>query len=220
MSYLKFYTFSFDDAIMPLYFIGNGLTPSLPNSPTEWWEGLLEKNNVNFYDARRSKILLWIMIIPFIFLAAYVLFVAVTFVLTVIDDTFLSKDFKKNVTALDSFYDSPAGRDEQRRNDITYISKNLSELYAMNSSYPTLEQINDTKWLKMNTTTLNIHMTDPLGEPQFVAEPQANAYSYKVLPSNCTGTATLPCLSYTLTATPEVAPAGSDGFVVSKSQEQ
>lgn len=99
-------------------------------------------------------------------------------------------------------------RDAKRESDIKAIHGQLEAAFTITggSTYPTLAQLNDTTYRSTNMKGLD---GDALKDPQgtnntIVAAPAARVYAYTVLPANCDGTGgTVPCTSYTLTATKE-----------------
>ncbi len=90
-------------------------------------------------------------------------------------------------------------RDNERKANLQAFSTALEAYYSDNGLYPSLVNVQDANWIKVNLNTITIETTqDPL---------QGN-YVYSPSPTNCdNSTYSNECVSYTLTADLE-----DDGF--------
>lgn len=121
-------------------------------------------------------------------------------------------------------------RDSERQTDITYLRNQLEAYYAINASYPSLADLNNSTWREGNNFNAgdnDSYLQDPQGtEPRLADKPAAKVYAYVATPSGCASASTAngavrsvgnPCTSFTLTATFEDS---SKGQFVKKSLDQ
>jgi hypothetical protein len=91
-------------------------------------------------------------------------------------------------------------KDSKRKSDINVLRANIEAFYSDKGYYPTLANLNDANWRKVNMKSLDASaLKDPEGtQAKLAATPQVKAYSYQPAPVNCSADN---CSSYTLTAT-------------------
>jgi len=99
------------------------------------------------------------------------------------------------------------GRDKTRIADINTLNDQLTLYYVHFGRYPSLDNLNNTKWLANNMPDLKPSTTqDPSGHSLMVGSPQPKAFAYKALTfygkDGCDNFASY-CMSYTLIATLE-----------------
>lgn len=98
-------------------------------------------------------------------------------------------------------------RDTERQRDIKELHIELEAFYEQNQRYPTLDDLNDSKWRSEHMKGFDEEsFRDPLNDStKIAAKPAANSYAYTV--TSAKGTACddqkNPCTQYTLTATLE-----------------
>lgn len=111
-----------------------------------------------------------------------------------------------------------AARNTERQMDIKAIHGQLESFYSEKAYYPTLANLNDTKWRAANMKELDQgSFKDPSGTAAvLVAAPAKNTYSYRATNSKggaCTNQAGNECTKYTLTATFEGQVDGQSTYV-------
>lgn len=98
-------------------------------------------------------------------------------------------------------------RNTQRQNDITLLQGKLELYYTENGRYPTLADMNNINWLKINMSTLSLSLLqDPSSNSDsLVPQPTPHRYAYIVTASDDSpcDNVTKNCAEYTLTATLE-----------------
>ena len=98
-------------------------------------------------------------------------------------------------------------RDTERQRDIKELRVGLEAYYEQNQRYPTLADVNDSKWRAANLKGIEKEaLQDPLSDQTQLADKAAlGVYAYTV--TSAKGTACddqkNPCTQYTLTATLE-----------------
>lgn len=97
------------------------------------------------------------------------------------------------------------GRNTERTTDIKALHSSIENYYALNGSYPALDELDDDAWIQANLRGLDLEAArDPkgTGANDIVAAPADFRYSYAVTADGggaCT-TAAGDCTDYTLTA--------------------
>jgi type II secretory pathway pseudopilin PulG len=93
-----------------------------------------------------------------------------------------------------------SAKDTERKSDISALQISIETYYNEKGYYPTLANLNDAAWRKVNMPNLDREvLRDPDGpQPKLVSAPQTKVYSYQPSPANCSAGK---CADYTLTAT-------------------
>lgn len=98
-------------------------------------------------------------------------------------------------------------RDTEREHDIKELRIGLESYYEQNQQYPTLANLNDSKWRAVHMKGFEDEsLRDPLNEnTELVAKPLASVYAYTVISAKGTDCDNQknPCTQYSLTATLE-----------------
>ena len=98
-------------------------------------------------------------------------------------------------------------RNTERQRDIAEVRDELEAYYYQYNKYPTLNEINDSRWRASNMKGLDKEVfRDPSSKSySFVAKPAKNVYAYDVVAANGTAcdNVKLLCTQYSLTATLE-----------------
>ncbi len=118
----------------------------------------------------------------------------------------LGSAFSQTVTGYDGIQDK--ARDTKRKTDIVTLQAHMEAYFTNKVTYPTLNQLNNSAWVKKNLLGLSSEaLKDPEGTSAVLAaKPAAHVYAYQG--ANCTSTG---CRHFTLSATL------SDGSIYSKS---